>query len=856
MLVINLFLICVVFKFACSQLCTNNNLGDIWKTINGGIRVCALNENDEPTISRACWEDWDRRESDVVCRSLDYPGVLSDGRGANKPRPGINFTCEGTEFNLVHCNFSRSRFPCLRLINFNCQSCSDTNPCPTTGVCNSTTGKCDCINECQNGGSCQAGVCTCPSEFHGDSCELCPKCQNGGICLSNGTCVCSSHFYGDYCENEPCELDCQNDGICINGECNCIGDSSGKYCQYCAQCQHGGICNLAENSCKCTPGYIGNSCESIICQPECSDKQICNNGSCECPTDSSGTNCTKQNTTPNIVATNSQTSKSQQTNTIPTQTMTQFSTKSSKNATSRPSDTDAFAAFPIPFVVPLVVIVIIIILTVLLILLLILCRSRYRKKKANVALAHAQNSPSNYNDNQQPKDLNSQNFVGPLDQLDCCTYEEIQQKLSSTANPYFDNNTLTDNTLFNNPLFSRVLEQPHVVSLVNGTMLQSTSFENPMYGESSIASYNNSDLYQKYEEANLCPESGSPMIVPRSDMRPLQTECIYANLDVASLPSAVENQQLSAYFDKEDIYWEPPNNLGLLFNQMSEKRFREIDRSAVELQDEIGSGYFGQVYKALWLTSGDQSNPFIRKYTLPVAVKTLHNQTTVELKTSFMQEAAIMGQFSHPNVLRLLGVVSRTEPLMIVTELMHTELLKFLFTIRSSSIQRSQILCILLEFSRQIASGMTYLSSKHFIHRDLAARNVLVANDLTCRVSDFGMSRQLREEGDYYTSKGGSVPLKWTSPEAIFFQRYSEKSDVWSFGMTLYEIWTLGEKPWYGYSNERVLEALCNSEIMVPPNGCPAGVASVMVQCWEPIQEHRPTFKQINELLSVLYSTC
>ncbi|KAI6657684.1 epidermal growth factor receptor isoform X1 [Oopsacas minuta] len=369
------------------------------------------------------------------------------------------------------------------------------------------------------------------------------------------------------------------------------------------------------------------------------------------------------------------------------------------------------------------------------------------------------------------------------------------------------------------------------------------SYEN-IYGELGISDDVN-DLYQTYEEASQCSYIGSSMVVPRYELR---SESVYESADGSA--SRQLSQKSDTFFEQGSIYLEPPKNLSLLFNQMSDMRYREIAVSAIERQEQIGSGQFGAVYKGLWHTSGMESNPFKANKPLLVAIKTLHDSSTIELKLTFLQEAAIMGQFSHPNVLRLLGIVSLTEPFMIVTELMHIELLKFVVVLRKSTLQRSQMYSLYLKLSREIASGMTYLSSKNFIHRDLAARNVLLAKDLTCRISDFGLSRQLRDEGDYYTSKGGKIPLKWTAPEAIFYQRYSEKSDVWSFGMTLYEIWSLGEKPWPGYSNEDVLQAYANSDVMDRPTGCPEGIFSVMLECWQINAEIRPSFQEISSMLA------
>ena len=150
---------------------------------------------------------------------------------------------------------------------------------------------------------------------------------------------------------------------------------------------------------------------------------------------------------------------------------------------------------------------------------------------------------------------------------------------------------------------------------------------------------------------------------------------------------------------------------------------------------------------------------------------------------------------------------------------------------------------------------MEHLSEKHFIHRDLAAMNVLVAKDLSCRIAYFGMSRELNSDSDYYTSSGGRIPLRWTAPEAVFYQKYSEKSDVWSFGMTLFEIWSLGDKPWGNdTTNEVIVEGLSVGRKLSPPTGCPRDVYSIMVDTWIMDPSSRPTFSRIYSNLTNISS--
>ena len=157
---------------------------------------------------------------------------------------------------------------------------------------------------------------------------------------------------------------------------------------------------------------------------------------------------------------------------------------------------------------------------------------------------------------------------------------------------------------------------------------------------------------------------------------------------------------------------------------------------------------------------------------------------------------------------------------------------------------------LLFKFSHEIAAGMEYLAGVNFIHRDLAARNVLVAKDMTIRIADFGMSREVLSESNYYTSSSNTIPLRWTAPEAVLYKKFSEKSDVWSYGMTLFEIWTLGDKPWGESTNEEIIEALTVKQSPALPPDCPEGICRVLIETWRGDKNNRPTFSEVRVLLS------
>ncbi|KAI6657553.1 Dual specificity protein kinase splB-like [Oopsacas minuta] len=302
-------------------------------------------------------------------------------------------------------------------------------------------------------------------------------------------------------------------------------------------------------------------------------------------------------------------------------------------------------------------------------------------------------------------------------------------------------------------------------------------------------------------------------------------------------------KQGESYFSSTIAYRDPPGEVEGIYKEMSECKYREINLNCILLQEQLGIGCFGRVLRAEWKMEED-TDP------IPVAVKCLNKNADSKLRLSFLTEAAIMGQFNHPNVLRLLGIVSVTEPYMLIIELMEGDLRNILATIASVTFDSDKLLQSLLLSTRDIVNGMEYLSSKHFVHRDLAARNVLVGSDRVCRIGDFGLSKRMHEDKDYYkVERGGVVAVRWTAPEALFFRRYSEKSDVWSLGMTLFEVWSVGQKPWGDYTNVEVIEMVGNKSIQGPPTGCPYQIYSLMVKTWNIEPTERLTFSEIAQFL-------
>uniref|UniRef100_A0A6Q2Y648 receptor protein-tyrosine kinase n=1 Tax=Esox lucius TaxID=8010 RepID=A0A6Q2Y648_ESOLU len=270
---------------------------------------------------------------------------------------------------------------------------------------------------------------------------------------------------------------------------------------------------------------------------------------------------------------------------------------------------------------------------------------------------------------------------------------------------------------------------------------------------------------------------------------------------------------------------------------------KEIDVSFVKIEEVIGAGEFGEVCRGRLKVPGKKENY--------VAIKTLKGGYTDKQRRDFLSEASIMGQFQHPNIIHLEGVITASCPVMILTEFMENGALDSFLRLNDGQFTPIQLVGML----RGIASGMKYLSEMSYVHRDLAARNILVNSNLVCKVSDFGLSRFLQENSSdptYTSSLGGKIPIRWTAPEAIAFRKFTSASDAWSYGIVMWEVMSFGERPYWDMSNQDVINAIEQDYRLPPPPECPSSLHSLMLDCWQKERSARPRFANVVSALDKL----
>nr|XP_050862204.1 uncharacterized protein LOC127069345 isoform X6 [Vespula vulgaris] len=268
-----------------------------------------------------------------------------------------------------------------------------------------------------------------------------------------------------------------------------------------------------------------------------------------------------------------------------------------------------------------------------------------------------------------------------------------------------------------------------------------------------------------------------------------------------------------------------------------------IPADAIIVNKELGTGEFGVVQQGVWTNDGER---------IQVAIKCLSRERMQNNPIEFLKEAAIMHSIDHEHIVRLYGVVLDTNSLMLVTEL--APLRSLLECLKEPSLRASFPVLSLCDFAVQIADGMQYLEAKRLIHRDLAARNILVFSKNKVKISDFGLSRALGVGKDYYQTNFNvnlKLPIAWCAPECISYLKFTSASDVWAYGVTLWEMFSYGFQPWAALTGHQILEAIDepNFQRLEQPECCPKDYFSLMQQCWQHEPSKRPKFSELINLL-------
>ncbi|CAD5122534.1 DgyrCDS10951 [Dimorphilus gyrociliatus] len=275
----------------------------------------------------------------------------------------------------------------------------------------------------------------------------------------------------------------------------------------------------------------------------------------------------------------------------------------------------------------------------------------------------------------------------------------------------------------------------------------------------------------------------------------------------------------------------------------------EVENEKIKIGDPIGEGAFGKVYKGTVRGLKDDQPDVIE----PCAVKSLSDSATPRDKIEFLNEASVMKGLHCEHVVRLLGVMSKTgsNPLVLMELMINGDLKSYLRKHRPD--EDSQLeppsLGQIMQWAGEIADGMAYLAGHKFVHRDLAARNCMVSEDKTVKVGDFGMTRDIYETDYYRKGNKGILPVRWMAPESLKDGKFTSQSDVFSFGVVLWEMATLAEQPYQGLSNDDVLQFVKAGNCMQMPENCPIDLYTMMTNCWQFKPRDRPTFTDLIEHL-------
>ncbi|XP_015789002.1 uncharacterized protein LOC107365937 [Tetranychus urticae] len=344
-------------------------------------------------------------------------------------------------------------------------------------------------------------------------------------------------------------------------------------------------------------------------------------------------------------------------------------------------------------------------------------------------------------------------------------------------------------------------------------------------------------------------------------IKPSANKCDSIETSVCSITSDLEYRPGPFY--PPNIFPSAPDSYNLFGpNDLNPKQLIpnnldqwEFPRHHLRLLGILGEGCFGRVWKCEAFNINNVEGATI------VAVKTTKETSSEQEKRDLMSELEIMSQLeSHPNVVSLLGCCTEIEPRFLILEYVPFGTLQSYLRDNRSERFYGNILGAftsqdLTSFGYQISKGMEYISSKGIIHRDLAARNILMGNNKTCKIGDFGFSRKVTINQIYERKSEGRLPIRWMAPESLSDNVFTTQSDVWSFGILMWEIVTLGSTPYPGMSTKEVMRKVREGYRLEKPEHCKREIYNIMFYCWNKLPEDRPDFPEITKMLDNLVTS-
>ena len=297
------------------------------------------------------------------------------------------------------------------------------------------------------------------------------------------------------------------------------------------------------------------------------------------------------------------------------------------------------------------------------------------------------------------------------------------------------------------------------------------------------------------------------------------------------------------------LYALNPKSTSMEFNALEYEasKLPRYPRDNLTYVCDLGQGHFGVVVRA------EASGIIPGQDKLTVAVKVLKEGSSLKTKEEFFREATLMNNFDHPNIVRLIGVCCEQEPYCMILEHMSEGDLNSLLCRNNPMKSLTRVQCgftgfsvkQLVDMAIDIAAGLSYLSKNHYIHRDLATRNCLVGKELKVKLADFGLSQEIYTDNYFRLKDTEMLPIRWMPPESIVYAKFSAQGDVWSFGVVLWEIFSFGAQPYFGKSNEEVVQYVRDGYLLESPYNCPQEIYDLMVDCWAMDPNERPTSEEL-----------